>query len=139
MPRHKISMDEALLISMGKVLLGKKILVVEDEVIVLMMLEGMLGDMGCEAVYSASTNQRAIELIGSQTFDAAMLDMNLNGKSSVDVADALAESGVPFVYATGNSIQDDREGFRNRPILRKPFGDAEFSRMMLALLIDKAA
>jgi CheY-like chemotaxis protein len=124
---------------MDSALQGKKILVVEDEVLVLMMIEGMLSDMGCEAVFSASTNRGAIELINSQVFDAAMLDMNLNGKDSSDVADALAESGVPFAYATGNSVSDDREGFRNRPVLRKPFGDVEFNETILGLLFDKGA
>jgi CheY-like chemotaxis protein len=124
---------------MDKILLGKKMLVVEDEIIVLMMLEGMLEDMGCESIVSASTNESAIALIQSQNFDAAMLDMNLNGRSSSDVADALAMRGVPFVYATGNSIRDNRDGFSNRPILHKPFGDAEFSKVILGLLFDKAA
>jgi CheY-like chemotaxis protein len=127
------------MVSMDKILSGKKILVVEDEIIVLMMLEGLLEDMGCEAIVSASTNESAIALVQSQKFDAAMLDMNLNGRSSSDVADALALRGVPFVYATGNSTHDNRDGFSNRPMLRKPFGDAEFSRVILSLLFDKAA
>jgi CheY-like chemotaxis protein len=114
-------------------LVSKKILIVEDEIIVLMMLEGMLQDMGFEAISSASTNEKAISLIQNQSFDAALLDMNLNGRSSSDVADALAEYHVPFAYATGNSTHDTRDGFRDHPVLRKPFSDQEFNRVILAL------
>jgi CheY-like chemotaxis protein len=119
---------------LNKTLVGKKILVVEDEVIVLMMIEGMLEDMGCNEVISAGNIENAIALLRRQTFDAALLDMNLNGRSSSDVADVLAESGVPFAYSTGNSIHDNRDGFSDRPVLRKPFSDSEFSRVVLALV-----
>lgn len=63
-----------------------------------------------------------------------MLDMNLNGKSSRDVADVLASRGVPFVYATGNNVHDTRDGFRDRPVLKKPFSHEELKRMLSSLL-----
>jgi CheY-like chemotaxis protein len=114
----------------------KKILVVEDEFIIQIMIEGMLEDLGCKAVVTAASNEAALALIHKQDFDAVLLDMNLNGNSSSVVADALAESGVPFVYSTGNSDSDDRDGFSNRPVLRKPFTDEQFRRVILGLLFD---
>ena len=91
---------------MDKLLSGRRILVVEDEMLVLMMTEGMLADLGCESVTAAATVDQAIALIDAQVFDAAMLDMNLKGNQSHAVADALAARGVPFIFATGYSAHD---------------------------------
>ena len=65
---------------------------------ILMIIEDMLADLGCESVTAAATVDQALALIDTQVFDAAMLDMNLNGNKSHDVADALAARGVPFVF-----------------------------------------
>ena len=104
-----------------KLLSGRRVLVVEDELLVLMMIEDMLADLGCESVTVATTTEQALALICAQVFDAAMLDMNLNGNSSHSVAEALVARGVPFVYATGNNDRDLRDGYRDRPVLKKPF------------------
>jgi CheY-like chemotaxis protein len=122
----------------GDALSGKKILVVEDEFIIQIMIEGMLEDLGCKAVFTAATNEAALALIQQQDFDAALLDMDLNGKISSVVADALAEAGVPFVYSTGNSVSEDRDGFSNRPVLCKPFTDEQFRKVILGLWFDTA-
>ena len=82
---------------MDKLLSGRRILIVEDEILLLMTIEDVLADLGCESVVSASTVDRAISLIDGQVFDAAVLDMTLNGTSSHAVAEALAARGVPFV------------------------------------------
>ena len=118
---------------MDKLLSGRRFLVVEDEILILMMIEDMLGDLGCESVTSAGTVGQAIALIEGQIFDAAMLDMNLDGDDST-VADALAERGVPFIYSTGNSDRDMREGFSNRAVLRKPFSFDELTTKLARLL-----
>ena len=105
---------------MDKLLSGRRILIVEDEMLLLMTIEDVLADLGCESVVSASTVDKAVSLIDGQVFDAAVLDMNLNGTSSRAVAEALAARGVPFVIATGN--RDDMwDGFRDRVVVRKPF------------------
>ncbi|MEP6563745.1 MAG: response regulator [Mesorhizobium sp.] len=119
---------------MDKLLSGRRLLVVEDEILVLMMIEDMLGDLGCQSVTSAATIGQAIALIEAQIFDAAMLDMNLDGDDSNTVADALAERGVPFIYSTGNSDRDMREGFSNRAVLRKPFSFDELTAKLERLL-----
>ena len=86
---------------MNKLLSGRHVLVVEDEMMILMIIEDMLADLGCESVTAAATVDQALALIDAQVFDAAMLDMNLNGNNSHPVADALAARGVPFVFLTG--------------------------------------
>lgn len=117
-----------------KFLSGRRVLVVEDEMLVLMMTEDMLADLGCESVIAAATIEQALALINTQIFDAAMLDMNLNGNSSHSVAEALIARGVPFVYATGNIGRDMRDGYRDRPVLKKPFEFEELVRSLRPLL-----
>lgn len=120
---------------MDKLLSGRRSLVVEDEMLVLLMIEDMLADLGCETVATAATVNQALALIGAQTFDVAMLDMNLNGNQTYAVADALAAQGVPFVFSTGYSGHDIRDGYRDRPVLKKPFREDEL-RGVLAGLLD---
>jgi CheY-like chemotaxis protein len=119
---------------MDKLLSGRRSLVVEDEMLVLLMIEDMLADLGCESVTTAATINQALALIDTQTFDVAMLDMNLNGNQTYAVADALAAQGVPFVFSTGYSGHDIRDGYRDRPVLKKPFGDDELGDVLAALL-----
>jgi CheY-like chemotaxis protein len=117
-----------------KLLSGRRVLVVEDELLVLMMIEDMLADLGCESVIAAATVEKALAVIDAQVLDAAMLDMNLNGTSSHLVAEALSARGIPFLYSTGNGGPDVREGYRNRPVLRKPFKNEELVEIFTRLL-----
>jgi CheY-like chemotaxis protein len=119
---------------MSELLSGRRILVVEDEMLILMMVEGILEDLGCQSVTSAATVKKAIALIESEYFDAAMLDMNLGGHDSSSVADALLNSGVPFIYCTGNDRPDLRKGFRDHIILHKPFSEADLTAALTQLL-----
>ena len=117
-----------------KLLFGRRILVVEDEMLVLMSIEDMLADLGCESVAAAATVDQAVALIDAQVFEAAMLDMNLNGTKSFPVADKLAALGVPFIFATGYSAQDMRDGYGDRPLLKKPIRYAELAGVFARLL-----
>ena len=119
---------------MDKLLAGRRILVVEDEMLIVLMIEDMLADMGCEAVTTAATANKALAAIAEQAFDAAMLDMNLDGKDSLAVADALAARGVPFVFCTGNTDNNKRDNHRDRPILRKPFREEALAEVLARLL-----
>ena len=119
---------------MNKLLSGRRVLVVEDEMMILMIIEDMLADLGCESVTAAATVDQALALIDAQVFDAAMLDMNLNGNKSHDVADALAARGVPFVFSTGYSALDMRDDYRDRPVLKKPFPYEELVEVFKRLL-----
>ncbi len=101
---------------------------------ILMIIEDMLAKLGCESVTAAATVQQALALIGTQVFDAAMLDMNLNGNKSHAVADALAARGVPFVFSTGYSGLD-MDGYRERPVLKKPFPYEELVEILTRLLL----
>ncbi len=108
-------------------LAGLRVLVVEDETLVAMLLEDMLGDLGCEVVATASRIAHAVELARdpAQTFDAAILDVNVAGESITPVAQALSERPTPFVFATGYGESGVPEAFRGRPVLQKPFSIAD--------------
>jgi CheY-like chemotaxis protein len=94
-----------------KLLSGRRVLVVEDEMLVVMMIEDMLADLGSKSVTSAATVEKALALISAQVFDVALLDVNLNGNDSHPVAEALSARGVPFVYSTGNTNRSLRDGY----------------------------
>jgi len=121
---------------MERFLANRRVLVVEDEMLILLMIEDMLADFGCEDVVTAGTVQNAIARIDAQRLDAAMLDMNLGGRDSQLVADALSLHAVPFVYSTGNAGQDIGNGYQGRPVLKKPFRESDLSTMLRALLED---
>ena len=118
---------------MNKLLSGRRMLVVEDEMFIRLTIEDMLADLGCESVTATGTADKAVALVDRQVFDAALLDINLNGGSSRAVADALGAHGVPFVFATGNR-GDVWDGYRDRAVLRKPFQYAELVKVLTCLL-----
>lgn len=119
---------------MHKPLNGCRILIVEDEMLVLMAIEDMLTDLGCEDVAVASTIAQAIALIdNARSFDAAIIDVNLNGVRSDPVADVLAVRGVPFAFATGYGGSGLRDGDQQRPILVKPFASAALETILVEL------
>jgi CheY-like chemotaxis protein len=119
---------------MDKLLSGRRVLVVEDEMLVLIMIEDMLADLGCKSVSSAATVDKALGLINAQVFDAAMLDMTLNGNDSHPVAEALSARGVPFIYSTGNTGHGLRDGYSDRPVLKKPFKYEDLVAILTRLL-----
>ena len=80
---------------------GLRVLVVEDEMMVSMLIEDMLSDLGCAVVGPASRLDEAIALVNSSTIDCAVLDVNLGGQPIFPVADLLREKGAPFAFATG--------------------------------------
>ena len=102
--------------------------------LIVMMIESMLDDLGCESVTTAATIDQAIALIDGQVFDAAMLDVNLNGTNSRPVADALAARGVPFFFSTGNGGHHTMDSYGDRAILKKPFMYEDLAAILKVLL-----
>src|SRR5437016_14192166 len=99
----------------------KRILVVEDELMIRMLLEDMLGELGYAIVAEAGRLDEALEAVRSADFDLAILDVNLNGQPIAPVADALAARGTPFVFATGYGDRGLPDEHRDRPVLENPF------------------
>ena len=112
---------------------GRRILVVEDEMLVLMNIESALADLGCTAS-STGTVAGALKLIQNANFDAAMLDVNLHGENSYVVADALVALGIPFLFSTGYDHHEARSDLASRPVLRKPYAQETLVSALSALL-----
>jgi DNA-binding response OmpR family regulator len=98
-----------------------RVLVVEDEYLIRMLVEDMLADLGYAVAASVGTIAEASELAVTGDFRAAILDVNLDGKEIFPVADILNERGLPFVFVTGYGERRLPERFRDRPALQKPF------------------
>jgi CheY-like chemotaxis protein len=100
---------------------NRKVLVVEDEMMIAMLIEDMLGEFGCELVGPATNVPRALELIGKESIEVAILDLNLDGQDTYAIADALHQKNVPFIFATGYGSTGLRKEYGNQPVLQKPF------------------
>jgi len=98
-----------------------RVLVVEDESMVAMLMEDMLADIGHEVGAVASTLDAAMEQARTGSFDVAILDVNVDGKPSYSVAEVLASRGVPVVFATGYGSRAQDHRFATTPVLPKPF------------------
>ena len=99
----------------------RRVFVVEDEIMIRMLLEDMLADLGYGVAASAGGLNEAMTLARESDFDLAILDVNLNGDAVYPVADLLQERGVPFAFSTGYGERGLPEAYRGRPTLQKPF------------------
>lgn len=113
---------------------GRRVLVVEGESRIAMLIRDTLEDLGCEVVAIASRFQDALEKATGLVFDIALLDVNLGGQPSFAIASELAARGVPFVLATGYSSPTVPAELKQAPVLEKPFLRAELERVLLAAL-----
>ncbi len=115
---------------------AKRVLVVEDELMIRMLLEDMLTELGFTVAAEASRFEDAVKAAKTADIDIAVLDVNLNGQTTGPVAEALAARGTPFVVATGYGAQGLPEVFRNRPTLKKPFQLDGLKQMLEAALAN---
>jgi len=116
---------------------GRRVFVVEDEMIVAWLLEDMLVELGCMVIGPAASVKEAFAMIDAEAIDAAVLDVNLNGEMSYPIADALAARDVPFVFVTGYDKERMLDGYRTFPALQKPFHRAELTVTLAKLLASK--
>jgi CheY-like chemotaxis protein len=98
-----------------------RLLVVEDEYLIRMLLEDMLADIGYQVTAAVGTVDEARQVAVSGVFDAAILDVNLDGQEIFPVADILAGRGLPFLFVTGYGEASLPQAYRGRPALQKPF------------------
>jgi CheY-like chemotaxis protein len=100
---------------------SRRVLVVEDEFMIRMLLEDMLAELGYTIALTAAHLDEALRAAQNADFDVAVLDVNLNGMPISPVADALVLRGMPFVFATGYGEAGLPDVYRDRPALKKPF------------------
>jgi len=100
----------------------QRILIVEDEPLIAMMLEDFLDALDKDVAGTAESVPAALAIVEGGGIDGAILDVNLRGgEQSWPVADALAQAGIPFLLATGGGDGSIAEAHRGRPVLSKPF------------------
>ncbi len=112
----------------------KRVLVIEDSIMVVMVIETTLTDLGWTMVGPASRVKEALELVETESFDGALLDLNLDGEMTWDVAALLQNKGIPFVFSTGydgSSFLPDR--FAHQRVLSKPFGSEQIEQELTRL------
>jgi len=112
----------------------RRVLVVEDEYLIRMLLEDMLADLGYAVAAAVGTVTEARELAATAEFSAAILDVNLDGQEIYPVADILKERGLPFVFVTGYGERSLPEPYRDRPALVKPFQADQLSAALGGML-----
>ena len=111
-----------------------RVLFVEDEAMISMLIEDMLLDLGVEVVGPASEMADALALAREADIEAAILDINLGGQLTYPVAEVLKERGIPVIFATGYQPTALPEQFRGMPTLHKPFEQQRFAEVMQAVL-----
>lgn len=113
-------------------------LVVEDEFMIAMAVEAVVTDAGGVVVEMAATLEQALALAATAEFDAALLDINLNGENSFPVADILGKRGIPFAFVTGYGRKIVPDSFAEAPILTKPYARTDLMRVLGSLSASDA-
>jgi CheY-like chemotaxis protein len=131
-------LGESLMSSQHRVAAGKRVLVVEDELMIRMLLEGMLTDLGHTVTAETGRIEEALALAKQGEFDLAVLDVNLNNRPVTPVAEILARRGVPFVFASGYDQSAVPEAYRHNPTLQKPFQAEALARAIDAAIAKVA-
>jgi DNA-binding NtrC family response regulator len=116
------------------ILAGRRVLIVEDESLVGILIEEFLYDFGCVPLGPYGNVAEALEAIRSQAFDVAILDIDLNGERSYPIADALAERGVPFLFLSGYGDVGVPVEYADRKVCAKPFTGDGLATLLAAAL-----
>lgn len=98
-----------------------------------MLVEDMLGDLGCHIVESAASAAQAEQVAGTAQIDFALLDVNLDGETSFAAADVLRGRQIPFAFVTGYGEQGVRPDLRDVPVLSKPIDPRQLAGVIEAV------
>jgi CheY-like chemotaxis protein len=112
----------------------RRVLVLEDEPLIAMLMQDWLAELGCETLGPTGTVQAALALIESQPPDAAILDISLGKQDCYPVADRLQDRAIPFAFATGRAADDIVSRHQAAPRLSKPVNFAAVSGVIGKLL-----
>ena len=113
-------------------MLGKRLLVVEDEFVIALDLQNLLEAAGHEVVGLAATIPDALSMIETIAIDGAVLDINLRGERVTEVADLLTRKAIPFLFVSGYGSAGRPPGHERVPVLAKPYSENELLGMIEA-------
>jgi CheY-like chemotaxis protein len=111
-----------------------RLLVVEDEYLIRMLVEDMLGDLGYEVATAVGTFDEAAEQASKGDFEGAILDVNLDGREIYPVADILTKRGLPFLFVTGYGERSLAPPYQDHMALPKPFQSEQLKAALVKLL-----
>ena len=109
---------------------GQRVLLVEDEIIVGMMMREFLTEIGFHVVGPFGKVSEASEAVSREQLRAAVLDVNLKGEMIYGLAEKLSGQGVPLVFVTGYAPEAIDTRFANVPVLQKPVDSAALRRVL---------
>jgi CheY-like chemotaxis protein len=110
---------------------GLRVLVVEDEFLVALLLEDMLGELGHRVIGPVADVAEALVMAQREDVEIAILDVNLAGTDTYSIAAALSARGIPFIFATGYARANLRDPYRDAPLLQKPFQMSDLEKALL--------
>lgn len=116
---------------------GRRILILEEQQQIALLLAGIVQEFGCEVVGPAKDVPDALALIAESELDAAILDVTIAGKSTLAVADELIRRGTPFAFASGNKTPASIKRYAPARLITKPYS-AETIYLVLRELIESA-
>jgi CheY-like chemotaxis protein len=104
-------------------LAGLRVLIVEDEAMVAMLIEDFMIDLGCDIVGVAGTLEEGLAMVQAlgTDLDGAVLDINLGGAKVFPIAELLDARGIRFVFATGYDAPEIDRRYADRPVIAKPY------------------
>lgn len=111
-----------------------RILIVEDEGLISIMLEDWLLELNHQPLGPAQTLAQALEMAGEGAIDAAILDLHLRSERSDAVAEIFSKRGIPFAISSGSSMHEIDERFAGRPVISKPYDFSTVERVIAKLL-----
>jgi CheY-like chemotaxis protein len=118
---------------------GKRILVIEDELLLALCVGQALEEQGCKVIGPATSVRQGLNLVEKTTVNGAILDINLNGELVYPVAKALMDRNIPFLFTTGYNSLDVPSSFRSVPRLDKPVEPSLFIRVLQQIMYRESA
>jgi len=114
----------------------RRVLLVEDEVLITLLLQDMLLDIECETADAPASLEDALSAARNGAFDLALIDLNLQGKLTYPLADLLKARRIPFIFVTGYGAAALEPAYADAPVLEKPFRREDLEAMIARVLSD---